>query len=316
MTMHVLSGPPEPDLREALATFERQFVYPLGPGRTFRIDHGEDYPRFYRAIGDGRCFVWEEAGRVLGVAAVAIRPVLGPDGASMSVAYVGDVKTAPGPRRGAVLLRLVRAAEGWCRPQVEAAFGVVMDGTPAVPTAYTGRLGIPPFVEVGKVIVFRFLCGGGGRPHDETRPGGVEASCRELFQRLGAGRFACPPGTPRERSSIAPTWLVDAAGKACGCLEDTRRGKRLIANDGSEMKSAHLSGFAYDEVRAGAELLRHAIGRAGEIGFPALFVSVPVEDADAMRAALADMEAVRAPATVFAHGIPPGGSWIVNSSEI
>src|SRR5262249_11759480 len=41
------------------------------------------------------------------------------------------------------------------------------------------------------------------------------------------------------------TWLVTSEGQACGLFEDTRRGKRLIADDGSQLISAHLSYFAF-----------------------------------------------------------------------
>jgi hypothetical protein len=316
MTIHVLHEAPPPPLRDALMEFERQFVYPLGPRRTFRIDHGEDYPRFYRAIGDGRCFVCEEAGRVLGVVAVALRPVQVPGGDLIPVAYVGDVKVAPGPRRGAMLLRLARAAETWCRLRVARAFGVVMDGTPVVPTTYTGRLGIPAFAEVARVIVIRFLCNGVRPCEDRHRFSAVEKSFWEVFHRLAEGAVFCPSSSPTDRSLIEPAWLVDERATACGCLEDTSRAKRLIADDGMEMRSAHLSSFAYHDIASGASLLRHAIGRAAVLGFPALFTAVAALDAEELLAALTDVEAVRAPATVFAHGFAPGPVWIVNSSEI
>ena len=66
MNLHHLSGPPTPELARALATFEEQFTYPLGPDRWFRISHGDDYPRFFRAIGEAACFVAERDGRVVG----------------------------------------------------------------------------------------------------------------------------------------------------------------------------------------------------------------------------------------------------------
>jgi hypothetical protein len=314
MTMHVLHEAPPAPLAAALAEFERQFAYPLGPGRTFRIDHGNDYPRFYRAIGDGRCYVDERDGRVLGVGAAARRPVQCAAGRSVTAAYIGDLKVVPGPGRGKVLLHIVEAAQAWCFGNGPA-FGVVMDGTPVVPPAYTGRLGIPSFVEVAQVIVFRFLCTGVRAGSEEPCPA-TEPAVRECFRRLSSGRCACAPGCPAERSMIAPAWLVQSDGAACGCLEDTRRAKRLIADDSTEMLSAHLSAFAYRDVRAGAAVLRHTIVRAQALGFPALFVAVAAPEADALRVELSDVEAVRAPATVFAHGFEPGSLWNVNSSEI
>jgi hypothetical protein len=51
MIVHQLCSAPSPSQAKALAEFEGQFNYPLGAGRSFRISHGEDYPRFFRAIG-------------------------------------------------------------------------------------------------------------------------------------------------------------------------------------------------------------------------------------------------------------------------
>ncbi len=78
MKIHRLEAPAPGALAAALETFERQFVYPLGPGRSFRISHGRDYARFFRAIGleRGVSFVAEEdTGEVLGTLGVALRPV-------------------------------------------------------------------------------------------------------------------------------------------------------------------------------------------------------------------------------------------------
>ena len=66
MIVHRLEAPPARELADALAAFEAQFRYPLGPGRTFRISHGEDYARFFRAMGDGVSFVAMREGEVAG----------------------------------------------------------------------------------------------------------------------------------------------------------------------------------------------------------------------------------------------------------
>ena len=47
MNVHALADMPEPNLAYALARFEEQFRYPLGKDQSFRISHGEDYPRFF-----------------------------------------------------------------------------------------------------------------------------------------------------------------------------------------------------------------------------------------------------------------------------
>ena len=50
MTVEPLRHPPDKELVDALDAFERGFTYPLGNDRRFRITHGEDYSRFFRAI--------------------------------------------------------------------------------------------------------------------------------------------------------------------------------------------------------------------------------------------------------------------------
>src|SRR5947209_14573153 len=156
MTIHALRDRPTPQLARALAEFERRFTYPLGPGRSFRISHGDDYPRFFRAMGPATCFIAQKEDRVIGALGVAIRPLLMPDGNQRAVAYIGDLKVDPDARGTAVFLRLALAAVAWARPQVDAAFGVVMDGTAASPATYSGRAGIPAFLAAGKISVIRF----------------------------------------------------------------------------------------------------------------------------------------------------------------
>ncbi len=141
--LHTLRDVPPPELTRALAAFEAQFTYPLGPGRTFRISHGDDYPRFFRAQGDGACFVMEHDGQVTGVLGVAIRRLLSPDGREQVVAYIGDLKVDPAARKTLTYLRLAWAAYSWVGARTSAGYGVVMDGTAVTPDAYTGGFGIP-----------------------------------------------------------------------------------------------------------------------------------------------------------------------------
>jgi hypothetical protein len=302
--------PPDELLAAALADFERQFNYPLGPGRSFRIEHGADYARFYRAMGEARCLVRRCEGRVLGVLCAALRSLGMSDGSEQPAVYIGDLKVAPEARAGRTLYRLARETIAWASPRVDVAFGVVMDGTAVLPARYTGRAGIPRFDVVGHVMIYR-LAGLAPAP-DWTA---TEAAVRECFRELSAGRFACPAGTPGERSRMRPVWLLSPDGSACGCLEDTRRAKRLIADDGEELVSAHLSCFAYRDVRAAAGLLSAALGLAREMNYPALFAAVDGSDVAGLDPLLPSAEVVRAPATVFGHGLAPG-AWVINTSEI
>jgi hypothetical protein len=315
VTVVALRDRPGGVLAGALAEFERQFTYPLGPGRSFRISHGDDYPRFFRAVGDAAVFVALDGDRVVGTLGTAVRRILTPDGTERPAGYLGDLKVAPEVRGGFTVVRLLRAAEAWLRPRVALAFGVVMGGTRATPDRYTGRAGVPKFEAVGEIVVFRVPCEGDIGETAALRPVSEEEGIAR-YRDLSVGRYACPGGAPAERSESPPRWLTAADGSACGRLEDTRRAKRLHDDRGAEMVSAHLAAFASRDARAGAALIRGALRLAGAAGFPALFVAVAGPDAVALAAALAPLAPVAAPATVYACGVPAGDAWHVNSSEI
>jgi hypothetical protein len=315
MNVHPLTASPPPGLARALDRFEEQFRYPLGPGRFFRIAHGEDYPRFFRAMGEGVCFVAEREGSILGVMGAALRRLALPCGEECLVVYLGDVKIDPPARGGRTLPRLAGAVRQWAGARAEAAFAVVMDGTPVIPTRYTGRLGIPLFAELGKIMVLRLPTSG---IHVDPGDGWLTTGERggACYLRLSAGRYACPGGNPAERSEMVPLWLMEPGGRACGRLEDTRRAKRLIADDGVEMQSAHLSCFAYQDPTAGVELLRVALWYAARRGLPALFLAVAAGEARDFCRTLVEMGAVLAPATIYGAGLEPGPSWNINTAEI
>ena len=314
MKVHQVSSPPSPALARALADFEAPFTYPLGPGRFFRISHGQDYTLFFRALGNGCCFIAEQQGRVAGTLGTAIRRLRMPDGMERSTAYCGDLKIAPDARGGTVLVRLARAAEAWLRPQVEAGFGVVMGGTTLTPEAYTGRAGIPGFQDLGRLQILRISGTDGMAADAKDFLTGREAGLA-CYRRLSLGRYACPTGEVAERSQITPVWLMNPDGSACGMLEDTRNAKRLITGDGLELLSAHLSCFAYRTVSAGAELIGVALRHAVRLGLPALFVSMAEPDAQNLRVSLHHFDVLAAPAIVYGTGLM-AGAWNINSSEI
>jgi hypothetical protein len=320
MTVHVLRTAPAPELAQALERFEQQFRYPLGPERFFRITHGEDYPRFFRAMGEGACFVAERERRILGVLGAALRRLALPGGEERPVVYLGDMKIDPAARGGKTLLRLIEAVRQWVGARAEAAFAVVMDGTPATPTRYTGRLGTPLFFELGKIMVLRLPTSGIQVPSALERGGADWLTTAErggaCYARLSAGGYACPGGNPVARSEMEPLWLMEPDGRACGRLEDTRCAKRLIADDGAEMRSAHLSCFAYQDCAAGVQLLQVALRHAASRSFPALFAAIPAPETEAFCQALAGIEVVLAPATVFGTGLEPGPFWKINTAEI
>lgn len=190
-----------------------------------------------------------------------------------------------------------------------------MDGTAANPAIYSGRLGIPHFTAAGKVAVLQIALrapntGSACKPEVEIVS---EAAARAQFARL-AGGFHCPSGSPQERSQISPLWLATTG--ASGCLEDTRKVKRLVKNDGSEIVAAHLSNFAYSDVNAAALMINSAATLAALQHFQCLFVSFPWQDCQSIVQALPALNMLVASATVYAHALTAGNPWFVHSSEI
>jgi len=109
---------------------------------------------------------------------------------------------------------------------------------------------------------------------------------------------------------------MDRNGAACGSIEDTRRAKRLILADGTELVSAHLSDFAYRDVGRGAAFVREALIQARRMGYPALFVAASATDSHTLFSELGENRATLAPATIYGHGFAPGTEWNLNTAEI
>ncbi|MEA3207957.1 MAG: hypothetical protein QOE70_1014 [Chthoniobacter sp.] len=320
MTIHTLTEAPGPELADALLEFERKFVYPLGAGRSFTISHGRDYALFFRAI-EGRSGVSFIAagkdGKIRGTLGVAVRPVQFPDGVRRLVAYLGDLKTAPGPGRAWTLLHLGKAVMAWSIAHgAVAAYGVVMGGTPHPPTAYTGKLGLPAFRAVDQICVLRLPAGAGDRTEDATFDSDA-AAVEACYRGLGTSAFTPLGGRPELRSLSPPVALLAPQDSACGILEDTRLAKRLLLEDGREMVVAHLSHFAYANPVEGVRLVRQALVRCARRA-PAMFVAVSESDRAAFTQLLGDLPGiVEAPATVYGAVLGRAGQrWNISTSEI
>jgi len=314
VNVHCFRHAPPGALGEALERFETQFRYPLGPGRSFRIAHGREYVTFFQAMGDTRLFVAERDGTVLGTLGAVVRPVRLPEGDLRPAVYLCDLKVDPVARGGRALMRLMGAA----REELEIfadgrAYSVVMDGTRRTPQRYTGRAGVPEFNVVGQLSILRLRTrpvAGTNPPTEVCSPSDVE----ELQRRWTPNHCVPLAGVPAHRSQMEPVGLRSVNGSAAGILEDTRRGKRLIDQSGQEMISAHLSRFSYQTIQDGVRLLADALDRAGQLGFPAMFTSVPSEDAPAVLKSIPGT--VLAPATIYACGFGERSTWRVDTSEI
>lgn len=315
MMIEGIDARPDPELADALERFETKFRYPLGHDEWFRISHCEDYTCFFRAIGRARCFVAMQGPEVVGVLSAMICRLRRPKGDFERVAYLSDLKVAS-PSGGRALLRIFREAMAWILTEPTPGFCVVMDGTATNPSRYTGRLEIPEFRVVGKLMVLRVLCESIGRQPELRADSSPISVAKAMHRELTEGRFATDGGDSSLRSQVAPIGLVEANGEACGVLEDTRRGKRLYDSHGNEMVSGHLSSFGYRHPSAAAAVIRAAVEQCHRVGFPALFTAVPLREAEVIVDHLPGAEVVKAPATVFGYALEATGEWSINTAEI
>jgi Acetyltransferase (GNAT) domain len=302
MKIRCLTGPPDPETAAALAHFEKEFTYPLGPDRSFSISHGADYSLFFRSMGEAKIYLAEISGKIVGALATVQRHAVLANGSRLPTIYLCDAKVASVHRGRTVLGRLViKAREELIAADYHAAYSVVMSGS--IPTtAHTGRLSIPTFKPISEQAVLRF----------ETPSEFRRLTISTPVQHKNHLRFQA--GNSILTSEIQPHILeVDGAN---GVLMDTRRGKRLWQSDGHEIISAHLRGVTFSSAQAFADLITVAAKRASVLGFPGLFLSIAIDDP--ALAPILDSAVIKptiARATVYGTGLPVG-RWAIGTSEI
>lgn len=304
MNLHVIHDAVPAELGEALERFERQFTYPLGSGGTFRISHGRDYLPFFAAMGPCTLFVAEHKNEVLGTLVRVERWMeFGDDSLQKQRAhYLADLKICPAARGGRVLARLIMAAREEILPSgSHSCYGIVMDGTAALPEAYTGRLGIPVFEKLAAIMILRIAA---------ATPTTVALTESPLSSEPGA-TCVVTGGNRALRSLMQPVRLPGGAW-----LEDTRRGKRLWTSGETELLSAHLTSFRFDDPAAGASVIRHAVEALAAASLPALFTAVPLSRYGGLRAELSGLEVAEAPATVYGCNLRSDCDWWVDTAEI
>jgi hypothetical protein len=316
MNIHRLHDAPVPWLGEALERFEISFRYPLGRDMRFRISHGRDYVPFFQAMGEAVVWVAEREGEVLGTLAASLRTLSLPLGEARRAAYLCDLKLAPGVRAGKTLALLASIARSDLTTLgIASAYAVVMEGTARNPSCYTGRLGIPAFTGHRSITIFKIETGVGGQIPDAVRRATAD-EVNAVFASLNRARVHAAGNRPSLRSLMTPVPLLETGGEACGMVEDTRRGKRLWLDNGDELLAAHLSRFAYASIGSGTALVRAALDVSATAGFPALFMAVPDEDAEAFAASMSDLGIHLAAARVYGHGFASTDAWSVDTSEI
>ena len=319
MTILELSSPPTPELGTALAEFERSFLYPLGSDQKFRISHGQEYLPFFRAMGEVTLLVAEHEGRVLGTIVLVRRIVRirSESGTREEPAYyLCDLKLRIEWRRSPLFSRLIMAAKRHILTKGgQRCYGVVMDGTSRLPTAYTGRMGVPLLGPLGEIMIMRVTPRGVLPPENTVRMAPVH-EVEDLSRALFGHGVSASEGLSAERALMTPLGFMDLTAGACGKLEDTRRGKRLYLETGEELLSAHLSNWAWTDARLGAQVLLHALSISIQQGFTALFAALPRKAYLQVLPYLQQTQIQEAPATIFGAGFAQGHDWWIDTAEI
>ena len=322
MIVRSLTHPVDRSTLDELAQFERQFQYPLGSDNHFSISHGSEYLPFFAAMGAATLLVAEHLGTIVGTLVLVRRQLVIRDsvfGAShercQDAHYICDLKIRPEARSSSALARLMTAAADIIRPcQSHACYSVVMAGTSSEPAAYTGRLNIPDFAAVGEIAILRFLTAASHEPSrvSDATPDQFLAT-QEQLRAVGIQPAA---GDTSARSLIAVQRFCHVNKTACGLLEDTRLGKRLIQSSGEEIVSAHLSRFCWSDLAAAVDLLKHALNRSFELGFPAMFCSMPSAAWAQLQPLLHGLEYQQTSGTVYGYRVPDSLDWWIDTSEI
>jgi hypothetical protein len=314
MNLHHFSATVPPEIGRALARFEEEFTYPLGPHARFRISHGEAYLPFFQAMGELDLCVLEEQGQIVGGLARVARHLSLNGAARLPAHYLCDLKLRSISRGSFALPRLIRET----KRIIEASdshrcYCVVMEGTGKLPTDYTGRLGVPAFHRLGDISVLRLEAG--NTPHPSSIPVSG-AVFEEVFHSLPRAGYSALGADRSLRSLIEPIFLVSNNGDACAILEDTRRGKRLVLDSGPEMISGHLSRLAFASPGAARRLLLDATAVARDSGLPALFTAIPASRSAAVIAGLHGIQFTTAPAAIYGHALESGHDWWIDTAEI
>lgn len=318
MVIHQLDAAPPPDLQRALDEFESTFQVPFAPGRFYRINYGSDRTAFIRTLGESKSLAAEKEGRIVGYLEIALVDLLLPDGNSRPAVYIADIKMLPEARRTITTARLLQKGIEWGRTKSDLWFTVTLDGAPLKPPDYTGRAGIPAFSEAGRIMVVRLPVtpGSGMRPED----GQFFARTDEgpaLYKQLASGRYALPGGASAARSVAPPAWMVHPGCTACARFEDRRKVRRLIADDGSELRPAYLSCFAFSDPQAAIDLILAALRRAESLGFRALRFCLPPPDLAMLQGVLGPAVIDGSPGAIFATApLGTGALWNLNAAEI
>jgi predicted N-acetyltransferase YhbS len=126
---------------------------PMAGTIALRIDRDPDFFALLRMRGESIVYVAVRGREVIGCISAALRTAY-ISGVPEMVAYVGDMKVHPRFSGSRIALRLIQALETYLRSAgIDLCFSVVADGNQRAMPLFEGRLGIPPWVRLGRFLV-------------------------------------------------------------------------------------------------------------------------------------------------------------------
>ena len=288
-----------------LSEFERNFQYPLGKNSFFRISHGDDYTRFFRALGKSTSLVSTNKQNSVCSSISIVRRNLYHATERIQAYYLADLKVLP-KSAPSTLFRLLSTGQK-ILPELKTSplYCVVMQGTERTPDQYSGRLGLPQLTKLGEIAIFRM----------ESTPPKEQVRVLSTKNKASAHR-PCPQAYYFESQGheIRSKFLVQkfSLGSASCLLEDTLRAKNLFDQNDQEIISGHISSLRYQKPQDAIQLLS-LISRNCP-NYPALFFSVPIQDHKAFAEALPKHSLSFA--SIYGTQLKANQRWFINTAEI
>lgn len=138
-----------------LRGLEHSFIYPYGSD-SFRIDHGEDYFRFFDRLGEVAYYVVTSNGTLCGVAAAVLRKMpYGKSGQTVDSWYLCDLKVHPDFRGNGLTMKIFR--KGLLASLIKSRRGFAVTMNSVGPNRIVKMLAKAPFTPLGLHSVLDFF---------------------------------------------------------------------------------------------------------------------------------------------------------------
>jgi hypothetical protein len=295
-----------------LATFEQHFKYPLTSELSFQISHGEDYTRFFRAMGSNTSLITQDQNGVITASISVIKRQIVLANQSIPGFYLADLKILPQSSHQTLYHLFKKGLKILPELPNSSLYSCVMHGSSRTPDQYSGRLGIPKIIKLGDISIFRIE----SMPYQQSDSNELISLNPKQLSRLKtfSTQKDCRLDSQGSilRSEHAPrTFALNNYSASC-LLEDTRKAKRLIDQNQQEIISGHISSLSYQSPAQAVKLIRATLNQTQS--YPALFFAVPSQDTTAFQKLLPAHSL--SGASIYGCHLPKDLRWFINTSEI